>query len=169
MDERRVECGDVADDDVDGAVRDGLRAWEWWGRVAEMVARLTAMVLLLSVILMGTVNPAEACVIWCLGSNGMQKHAPAASGMAGHHHHAGMTGKRPVRLSAGMCGTNCSAPLVARVEESLVSQRTVSSDWNPLLRDRAVETAERDGGAVVHFEVAGPPGLVKLVTSIRRI
>jgi hypothetical protein len=134
-----------------------------------MAARLTAMVLLFSVILIGTVSPAEACVIWCLGSNGMQKHAPVASGMAGHHHHAGMTGPRPVRLSAGMCGTNCSAPLAARAKESLVSQGNVSSDWNPLLRDRAVEATERDGGAVVRCEVAGPPGLVKLVTSIRRI
>ncbi len=134
-----------------------------------MAARLTAMVLLFSVILMGTVSRAEACAIWCLGSNGMQKHSPVASGMARHHHHAGMTAPRSVSVGSRICETNCSGSMVARVGKSLVSRENISSERNPLVGDKEDETAERDGDAVVYFEVAGPPGLVRVGESILRI
>lgn len=135
------------------------------------MSRLSAVVVLLSVILIGTVSPAEACAIWCLGSHGgHEHHEVAASGMVGHHH-AGMGHARPGSSSSfasRLCGANCSAAFVAREGRSLAPVR-LSSGLNPRVREVVGEAAENDGIASVHFEVAGPPGLASCGKSILRI
>jgi len=134
-----------------------------------MVTRLSAVVILSSIILMGTANPAEACAIWCLGTHGgHEHHEVAARGMVGHHH-AGMTHMRPVSMGSRLCETNCSVPMVAGADKSLVVQEKYSGEWNPPLGDVAEGAPEREGDAVVHFEVAGPPGLASCGKSILRI
>lgn len=185
MDERRVECGDVADDDVDGAIRTVvslqpgvrcaqlsfpmLRALGRSDRVLEMMSRLPSVVVLLSMILMGTVSPAEACAIWCAGSHGgHEHHAAVAQGMSGHHHHAGTTRLDPMSSSSvgtELCATDCSAA-VARVEGRSLPQERVKP-LTSVVVDAGI--AERDGWAVAHFEAAGPPGLARGSRSILRV
>lgn len=134
-----------------------------------MMSRFVATLVLVPVILMGTVSPAETCAIWCLGSNGgHEHHEVSAPGMLGHHH-AGMTHARPLSLGSGLCEANCSGRLVARAEKSAVPQERVPGELNLLLANEVAGTAERDGDAVVHFGVAGPPGLASCKKSILRI
>lgn len=133
------------------------------------MARLAAFVALVSVVLVNTVSPAEACAIRCLGlqSGG---HETAAPGME-RHHHAGMSHVRsvnPFSVSARLCETNCSTEFVARVGRSFLQEK-LSYGLNPLLREVVSGTAERDRDAVMHFEVAGPPGPARCGKSILRI
>ena len=122
------------------------------------MSRLASVVVLLSISLMGTMSPAEACAIWCLGSHGGHEHHMAATqGMSGHHHHAGRTHLDPVSslsVGAGLCGTSCSSVVARPVRQSMPQERVKS--LARVVLDAGV--VERDGSVATHFEVAGPPG-----------
>ena len=133
-----------------------------------MMSRLAAAVLSLSMILMGTVSPAEACVLRCLGSHaGAHEHHTLAAS-SGMHAHAGMRHVEPVSSSsvgARLCSSGCSAVVAEFARKSLPQERV-----NPLHSAVVdVRAAECDGSAVAHFEVAGPPGLARCGKLILRI
>ena len=132
-----------------------------------MMSRLALTIALLSVIVMGTVSPAETCAMWCWGSHGGHEHHEVAPGLVSHHH-AGMGHPDPTGSSsvgARLCATNCSAAVALVAGKSLPQER-VKSLPNVVVDVRA---AECDGSAVPHFEVAGPPGLARCGKSILRI
>lgn len=132
------------------------------------MSRPALTIALLSVIVMGTVSPAETCAIWCLRSHGGHEHHEAvAPGMAGHHH-AGMRGVVPVSspsIGARLCAMNCSAA-VAQLAGKSIPQERVKSLPGVVVNVRA---AECDGSAAAHFEAAGPPGPANCGKSILRI
>lgn len=138
-----------------------------------MMSRLAAVAVLLSVAVMGTVSPAEACAIGCLGSHrGHGHHEAMAAGMSGHHH-AGMMHMAPLShasFASRVCEDNCSRRLVmVQVEKSQLSQERLSGETNLQPGDEGVRTAEGECDAVAHFEVAGPPGPASCGMSILRI
>jgi len=140
-----------------------------------MASRLFAAVILLSVISTSTVSPAEICAIWCHNTHGsahgLENQHPPAHAMPAHHH-AGMqmaSPAKPLNVAASQCATRCFANRAALTA-------------TPFQRDRALDQAkpyatnhgqfrftEGDTKAVLHFEVASPPGYATSKSAVLRL
>jgi hypothetical protein len=140
-----------------------------------MASRALAGVLLLTVILMSSVTPAEACALWCSGSHGGgQRHDQpmlTASSMQGHHHdHSGMQHlQSPGRVTAAICQANCRGMGGEVSRKSLPREKCEGRVGLQEVGADDLLVTERDGNAVNDFASAGPPGLAGFTVSVLRV
>jgi hypothetical protein len=139
-----------------------------------MASRALTGVVLLTVILMSTVSPAEACALWCVGSHGGgHRHDQpmlTAGTIHGHHHdRSGMQHlQSPVGVTAAICRTNCSVT-PGNAAKFVPRER---SGGRVILRELGggeLRVTESDGNVVMHFEIAGPPGPAGFTVAILRV
>jgi hypothetical protein len=141
-----------------------------------MASRVFAAVLLLSVLIMSTTSPAEACAIWCLGSHGglpsHQHHGRETNSTQGHHH-AGMkdiesSGTSP-HFVPHICKTDCYRATLAVPGKSLPREKSEQGLSQAVVGKDELRVTQSDRSAMMHFEVAGPLSLASIRGAVLRV